>query len=212
MRLILMFFALVMLLLVPWLVVGDAIDMTFTGPEGLQRLEAYGPWAWLVGIGLLVLDLVLPVPATAVMTALGMIYGAWLGGLLGGVGSTLAGLVAYGGCRLLGHRFLDVLVGRSDREHLGRFFERHGLWAIALSRWLPIVPEALCCLAGMARMPALPFLAALSCGSLAVGFSFGLLGGLSLDRPVLGLAASALLPAAVWPVVYLWLRRARQST
>mgnify|MGYP006172600101 CR=1 FL=1 len=49
-----------------------------------RRLEQYGGWAWLVGIGLIVCDLVLPVPSTAVIAGLGMMYGPWLGGLIGG--------------------------------------------------------------------------------------------------------------------------------
>jgi uncharacterized membrane protein YdjX (TVP38/TMEM64 family) len=207
MRLFLFILALVALMLVPVLVFDDEIDDYFAGEEGLKRLQSYGAWAWLVGIGLIVSDLVLPVPSTAVIAGLGMLYGPWLGGLIGGVGSTLAGLVAYGGCRLLGQRFLDFLVGSANLEKLGRFFGRHGLWAIALSRWMPLLPEALCCLAGMARMRFGPFLAALGCGSLAMGFAFGFLGMAYLDRPVVGLVVSALIPLAVWPFIHTYLRR-----
>jgi uncharacterized membrane protein YdjX (TVP38/TMEM64 family) len=194
-------------MLIPTLVFDDEIDDYFAGEAGLQRLQAYGGWAWLVGIGLIVADLVLPVPSTAVIAALGMLYGPWLGGLIGGIGSTLAGLVAYGGCRLLGQRFLDFLVGRANLDRLGRFFERYGLWAVALSRWMPILPEALCCLAGMARMRFGPFLAALACGSLAMGFAFGLLGTAYNDRPTVGLVISALVPLVVWPIIHAVLRR-----
>jgi membrane protein DedA with SNARE-associated domain len=72
---------------------------------------------------------------------------------------------------------------------------------------MPLLPEALCCLAGMARMPFAPFLAALACGSLAMGFVFGALGNAYLDRPVLGLVLSALIPVVVWPVIHLAFRR-----
>src|SRR5215207_5186873 len=96
------------------LVVGDALDARFGGPEGVRRLEAYGAWAWLLAIALIVSDLVLPVPGTAVIAGLGMIYGPWLGGLIGGAGSVLAGLTAYGGSRWLGGRFATWLVGDDD--------------------------------------------------------------------------------------------------
>jgi membrane protein DedA with SNARE-associated domain len=72
---------------------------------------------------------------------------------------------------------------------------------------MPLLPEALCCLAGMARMPFVPFLAALACGSLAMGFAFGFLGSAYLDRPVLGLVLSALIPVVVWPFIHLAFRR-----
>jgi uncharacterized membrane protein YdjX (TVP38/TMEM64 family) len=207
MRLFLVILALVALMLVPVVIFQDEIDRYFEGEEGLRHLQEYGGWAWLVGIGLIVADLVLPVPSTAVIAGLGMMYGPWLGGLIGGVGSTLAGLVAYGGCRLLGNRFLNFLVGEANLEKLGKFFVKYGTWAIALSRWMPLMPEALCCLAGMARMRPGTFLPALACGSLAMGFAFAFLGTAYLEHPVTGLIVSALIPLAVWPVVHSFLRR-----
>lgn len=207
MRLALVIVALITLMLVPVLIFGEEIDDYFGGEQGLERLQSFGSWTWLVGIALIVSDLLLPVPSTAVIAGLGMIYGPWLGGLIGGFGSLLAGLVAYGGCRLLGRRFVDFLVGEASLVKLGKFFGRYGPWAIALSRWMPLLPEALCCLAGMARMRFGPFLAALSCGSLAMGFAFAFLGSAYLDRPVAGLIVSALIPLAVWPLVHFCLRR-----
>ncbi|MBL8797570.1 MAG: VTT domain-containing protein, partial [Planctomycetia bacterium] len=183
------------------------IDNYFAGPEGLRRLQEFGAWAWLVGIGLIVADLVLPVPSTAVIAGLGMLYGPWLGGLLGGLGSILAGLVAYGGCRLLGEQFCHFLAGEANLVRLNRFFGRYGLWAIALSRWMPLLPEALCCLAGMARMRASHFLISLGCGSLAMGMTFAFLGEAYHDRPIVGLFISALIPVLVWPPIHLYLRK-----
>jgi uncharacterized membrane protein YdjX (TVP38/TMEM64 family) len=206
MRIAIVVIALVVLMLAPVLVFGDEIDDQFGGEEGVKRLQGYGSYAWLFGVGLIVSDLVLPVPSTAVTAGLGMIYGPWLGGLIGGLGSILAGLVAYGGCRLLGQRAQDFLVGPANLEKLGRFFTKYGLWAIALSRWMPLLPEALCCLAGMARMRFGPFLAALACGSLAMGFAFSFLGMAYLDRPVVGLVISALIPLAVWPLAHRFVR------
>ena len=156
---------------------------------------------------LIVSDLFLPVPSTAVISGLGMLYGPWLGGLLGGGGSTLAGLGAYAVGRWAGGPALRLFVGPEEMARLPRFFARHGLWAIALSRWMPLLPEALCALAGVARMRAVPFLAALSCGSFAMGFAFAFFGVHYLDRPAAGLLVSALVPLAVWPAVHYFLRR-----
>ena len=157
--------AIAVIMLGSLLFVGDTIDRYFEGPEGLERLRSYGDWAWLAGIGLIISDLILPVPATTVIALLGMLYGPWLGGFIGGVGTLLAGLVAYGGCRLLGDRFVRFLVGEANLGRLQKFFARHGLWAIALTRWMPLLPEALCCLAGMSRMRFWPLFLALACGS-----------------------------------------------
>lgn len=195
------------IMLASLLFVGDTIDRNFEGPEGLERLRGYGDWAWLVGIGLIVSDLILPVPSPAIIALLGMLYGPWLGGFIGGVGTLLAGLVAYGGCRLLGDRFVRFIVGEANLGRLQKFFARHGLWAIALTRWMPLLPEALCCLAGMSRMRFWPLFWALTVGSFPMGFTFALLGQAYLDRPVTGLVISALIPLVVWPPVHYLLRR-----
>ena len=210
MRLYVIIFLLVGLALVPALVLDDEIEAQFSGAEGLERLRGYGAWAWAVAVGLIVGDLVLPVPSTALIAGLGMVYGPWLGGLIGGLASVLAGLVAYAAGRLLGRPALRRLAGDADLDRLARFFARHGLWAIALSRWMPLLPEALCALAGSARMPVRRFLPPLAVGSLAMGFAFGFLGRHYLDRPTAGLLVSALVPLAVWPPVhYLMTRPAR---
>lgn len=207
MRLYAVILAAVGLTLAVALILDDEIEAAVGGEAGLARLRACGPWAWLAGIGLIVSDLFLPVPATAVITALGMLYGPWLGGLLGGLGSTLAGLVGYAVGRWVGGPALRLFVGPEEMARLPRFFAAHGLWAIALSRWVPLLPEALCALAGVARMRILPFLAALACGSFAMGLAFGFLGGHYLDRPAAGLIVSALIPLAVWPLAHYFLRR-----
>jgi uncharacterized membrane protein YdjX (TVP38/TMEM64 family) len=188
------------------LVVGDALDARFGGVEGVRRLEAYGAWAWLLAIALIVSDLVLPVPGTAVITGLGMIYGPWLGGFIGGVGSVLAGLTAYGGSRWLGARFATWLVGDDDLRRLARFFERRGPLAIALSRWLPILPEALCCLAGISRMRFRVFLAALVIGGLPMSFLFAWLGRWFEARRLAALVVSGCIPLLLWPVIQYLMR------
>jgi uncharacterized membrane protein YdjX (TVP38/TMEM64 family) len=206
-RLYVIIFVLVGITLIPTLILDDEIEEQFAGEQGVARLRAYGHWAWAVAVGLIVSDLVLPVPSTAVIAGLGMLYGPWLGGLIGGLGSMLAGLVAFGAGRFLGRPALRYLTGDADLERLSRFFAKHGLWAIALSRWMPLLPEALCALAGSARMRFGQFLAALACGSLAMGFAFGFLGVHYNDRPVVGLVVSALIPLAVWPPVHYFMNR-----
>jgi uncharacterized membrane protein YdjX (TVP38/TMEM64 family) len=206
-RLYIVIFAIVAITLIPTLILDDEIDEQFGGEQGLARLRGYGDWAWAAGVGLIISDLFLPVPSTAVIAGLGMLYGPWLGGLIGGVGSVLAGLVAFGLGRTLGRPALRVLCGDADLDRLARFFSRHGLWAIALSRWMPLLPEALCGLAGSARMRFPPFIAALACGSFAMGFAFGFLGTAYLDRPAAGLILSALIPLAVWPPVHYFMTR-----
>lgn len=197
---------LVLVSLTPLLIFGDRIDEQFGGEKGVAYLAEHGAWAWIVAVALIVSDLVLPVPAPAIMAALGLLYGPVLGGIIGGVGSTLAGLVAYGGCRLLGPKVSRVLVGDDNLPKLVSFFDRAGAPAIAFSRWLPILPEGLACLAGLSRMPMRTFFPALASGSFAMGFAFSFLGSAYNERPTIGILISAIVPLALWPIVHRALR------
>ena len=70
--------------------------------EVVLQLREYRMWAWALGIGAIWADLVLPVPQTAVIGALGILYGPVGGGLLGSVGLITAGLLGYALARRYG--------------------------------------------------------------------------------------------------------------
>jgi len=170
--------------------------------EGARAaLQATGGWAWAAGIGLLVADLLIPVPSVAVMSALGVIYGPVLGGALAALGSLLAGLFGYGLARLAGRRVAEVLAGRRGLRAARRLFRHWGGVLVALSRWLPVLPEAVAIMAGLTRMPSGRYALALACGSASVGFAFAGLGHFGADRPFLTLGLVALLPLGVWAMV-----------
>ena len=70
MRIWLLFLTLALLFAVPFLLFGDAFEAWLAGDGAKKWLESFGAWAWAVAVALLVGDLVLPVPATAVMAGL----------------------------------------------------------------------------------------------------------------------------------------------
>jgi uncharacterized membrane protein YdjX (TVP38/TMEM64 family) len=160
------------------------------------RLEALGPWAWLAAVGLLVADVFLPIPTTVIVTVMGQKYGPLLGGAIGTLGSCSAGLVAYGMTRMLGPRFARWLLG-NELEKAERFYRDHGAFAVACSRWLPLLPEAISCMAGLARMPAGKYCLALFCGSAPMCWSYAALANIS-DNEILPLIVSIVLPVPIW--------------
>ena len=171
MRLISIFIILAILFAVPFLFWEDAFQQRFAGDGAANSwIEDYGSWAWMVGILLLAADLVLPIPATAVMSALGLVYGAFLGGLIGSLGSILSASLGYGICRTLGRKAAIRIAGEKDLQRGERLFASVGGWVVALSRWLPLLPEVVACMAGLSRMPPVSFFVALACGSSAAGF------------------------------------------
>jgi uncharacterized membrane protein YdjX (TVP38/TMEM64 family) len=170
-------------------------------------MEGYGAWAWAAGIVLLVADIVLPVPSTVVMSALGWMYGWWIGGLICSAGSMLSGIVAYGACRWLGRGAARWIAGEEGLRRGEEIFEKSGGWLVALSRWMPVLPEAVACLAGLSRMRRRVFFPALVCGSLPTGFAFAAIGHLGQSEPGWAMALSCIVPVVLWLGAARWLKR-----
>jgi uncharacterized membrane protein YdjX (TVP38/TMEM64 family) len=198
MRLVLWFVLMAGLILGIWMIWGGHWDQAFTFAGSVKWLEAAGPWAWAAGILLLAGDLVLPVPGTIVISALGFIYGAVVGGLVASTGLIAAGMLGYGAGRLFGERFARRWLGDDDYEKGKRLFENGGGWVVALSRALPILPEVISCTAGLVRMPFGRFMLALVCGSLPMGFLFAAIGKSGRDAPGWAFALSLVIPAVLW--------------
>ena len=171
-------------------------------------LQKYGNWAWAVGIALVWGDLVLPIPQTVVITALGITYGALLGGLLGSLALITGGLLGYGLMLTSARRFAQRFVRPRSLHKMESLFERNGAWAIVLTRGLPYsVPEATVFLAGLARMPIREFASALTIGSVPTAFAFAAIGAGWANQPVAALAVSYVLPILVLPIALYVMRR-----
>lgn len=203
MRLVIWMIALAAVVLAVWGVWGEGMERGFSLAGTVAWLEKQDSFAWLMGWGLLVSDVILPVPGTVVMSALGWVYGWWLGGLLAAAGSFCAGSAAYGLCRLLGERGARFLLGEKDLERGRKWFESGGGLLVAVSRSLPILPEIVACTAGLVGMPWRRFAPALACGCLPMGFIFAAIGAAGREAPSGALAASLVLPALLWWVARL---------
>lgn len=190
----------------PWLIWGEAFDRSFSLAGTLAWLRELGPWAAAAGVGLLVADIALPIPSTIVMSALGATYGFWVGSLLSILGSMLAGLTAYGLARWAGRPAAIWIASEDSLVRTDELFARGGAWLVLTSRWLPILPEAVACLAGLARMPFRTFFWALTVGSVPLGLTFAWIGTLTEDREGLALALSAGLPMGAWLLSQRWRR------
>jgi uncharacterized membrane protein YdjX (TVP38/TMEM64 family) len=177
--------------------------------DAVLVLRKYESWAWALGIALTWADLVLPIPQTAVIAALGIIYGTLLGGLLGSLGLITSGLLGYGLMLTSARRFAQRFVGARSLHKMESLFDQGGAWAIILTRSLPYsVPEALVFLAGLADMPIRKFTTALTIGSVPTAFAFAAIGAGWADQPVLALAVSYVLPILLLPIA-LYLMRLR---
>lgn len=205
MRLVWIFAGLTLALAIPFLLFGDVKLFT---PEGaVAWLRGFGQWAWLAGMLLLVADLFLPVPGTAIMAALGFTYGPVLGGLASVGGSFLSGAVAYGLCRAFGRKAATRLASEADLTKGEALFRRWGAWLVVLSRWLPLFPEVIACMAGLTRMSPAVFFLALTCGSVPLGFTYAAIGHAGGEHPTLALLVSMGLPPLLWWAIHGFLFR-----
>ena len=111
-----------------------------------------GPWtAGVVGVGLLVADVVLPVPSSGVMVVHGAVYGLVAGAILSLIGGTGATVVSF----LLGRRSrstLERLAGPEQQARATALLDRFGVWAILLTRPVPVLSETVAIMAGTGRL------------------------------------------------------------
>jgi uncharacterized membrane protein YdjX (TVP38/TMEM64 family) len=188
---------------------------TMPTPQGANDavflLKTFDAWAWAVGIALIWADLVLPVPQTVVIAALGIIYGTVLGGFLGSVGLITGGLLGYVLMLTSARQLLKRFVSPQFLARMNGLFEGSGAWAIVLTRSLPYsIPEAMVFLAGLAGMTMGKFTAALVVGSVPTAFAFAAIGAGWADQPILALVVSYVLPVLLLPIA-LYLMRVRPS-
>jgi uncharacterized membrane protein YdjX (TVP38/TMEM64 family) len=208
-RLLLLVLLLLAITVVPFLIWGDDL-VTALPEEGVAGwLRGYGGWAWAAGIALIASDIALPVPATSVMAALGIVYGPWVGGAVSAAGSFLAGMLGYGVCRMLGPATAQRLAGARGFEQAQHLFQRWGGWIVAGSRWLPVLPETISFLAGLTAMPIRRYVTALACGVVPLGFVFAAAGYFGSGHPVLVIVASAIVPLVLWMIVRPFLPRGK---
>lgn len=193
--------------LIPFMIWGEQFEGALSLEGARAWMGRFGSGAGLAGIGLLVADILLPIPSTVVMSALGLTYGIWLGGLYAATGTTLAGLIAYALSRALGRPLARRLAGEEGLRAGEALFQGGGAWLVAGSRCLPILPEAIACLAGLHRMPFKTYAFALACGSLPTGFLFAAIGALGQEEPGWALALSVIAPIGLWLAARRWLAR-----
>jgi uncharacterized membrane protein YdjX (TVP38/TMEM64 family) len=180
-----------------YLIVAAALAAFFL--TGFVLAEAFGvPWlatppalagqahpvAAAVGVGLLVVDAVLPVPSSLVMLALGGLFGVAGGAALGLAGRVGATLLAF----VLGRR-LSGWVGRPGGELSARLLHRWGAVAIVVTRPIPIIGETVAVLAGASPM---------SWGRVTVAATLGSLPEAVLFAWAGAEAADAAIGAALW--------------
>lgn len=206
-------FALLALILVPFALWGEAMDRAAP-----QWLNGHASNAALfgfasLGIALLVIDVVLPVPSSVVAMALCWTLGPLWGGVAVAVGVFAGFGAGYGIGRLLPEARLRDWVGPRVWDAVRTNARRHALWWVVLARPLPVLSESTAVLAGVWRLPAASVFPPAALASAATGALYGGSVWLSARAPgaLLTFAVLLALPAAFWCAQRVWLRRIAPS-
>jgi len=137
-----------------------------------------GIWGMFLFIGVMAIQgLLVPIPSELVLLSAGIIWGFWIGGIMGIIGSMAAGLlcyyIAYKGGRPLAEKF----VGESALNMADHFIEKYGTAAILIARLLPFVAfDPISYISGVLKYPIKKYTLATFIGSIPRAFFFAFLG------------------------------------
>jgi len=167
-----------------------------------QRLEAWvrdthsSGWLTALIAGLLAADIFLPTPSSVLATLAGAKLGVEWGSMTTWCGMTLGALVGFVAARCGGSLLLR---NEKSKESLRaqELLSAYGPLALAISRPIPLLAEAMVLLAGFYRMSWGRFLAPVALANLALSIGYAILGKSAEEKQWLPMA---LLLAAVVPL------------
>lgn len=110
-----------------------------------------GALAAILGVGLLIADILLPVPSSLVMVAHGALFGVVLGTLLSLLGSVGAALFGFAIGRR-GGKLLERIVTREERGRADDLLARWGVLAVIVTRPIPLLAETVAIMAGASSL------------------------------------------------------------
>ena len=173
-----------------WSIVGGMLGFflaTFFIVEALHIPILSDPSGWLghggwvaavIGVGLLIADVLLPVPSSLVMVAHGALFGTFTGTLLslsGSVGATLFGF--WIGRR--GGPLLERLIPPNERARANLMIDRWGALAVVATRPMPLLAETTAILAGASDLSFRSVFSAGLVGSIPPSLLYALAGSIA---------------------------------
>jgi len=210
-RLFLVFFGLSALILLSFRIWGEGYERLFSGEGAREFFAARADWAGPAGAGLLIADLLLPVPSTGIIGGMGAVLGFAPAFLWGWLGLCLSGCAGYSLARLGGPRLADRLASPAEQIRYQALFNSLGGLAIVITRLLPVLPEVLSVLAGLYRMRFSAFFLATLLGSIPPALVYSWLGARALETPGPALWGFVAVTALAW-LAFLRLRSHSRKT
>jgi len=166
---------------------------------------------YVAGIVILLLfaDLFIAIPTLTVIILSGYFIGFAYATAAALTGILLVGLCGYILSRYYGDVLLNFLLKDDhQREKAVQAFQKHGFVMILLSRAMPLLPEAVTCLAGMTQMPFRNFMLAWSISSLPYVLIATYSGSISsLENPNPAIYSAIGISVSLWLCWFFYQRR-----
>jgi uncharacterized membrane protein YdjX (TVP38/TMEM64 family) len=180
--------------IVPLLVVGDRIEGALTVAAGDRDA---GPLFALV-VGILAVDVFLPVPSSGVGTLAGARLGALGGTTAVWVGMMIGAILGFGLARAFGRPIACGLAGSEELDRLRPAARRWGPWLLFVTRPLPILAEASVLLLGATGLSWRGFWWPVALANLVLAACYATLGDVAGRHGWLGAAVvfAVILPVA----------------
>lgn len=118
---------------------GRLFEFDWSADQVERQIEAWGSWAAVASVGLMVLHSFVPFPAEILAVANGMIFGPLWGTIVTWVGAMLGASLAFAVARLLGRPFVETLMTERHHHVLEAWNERRSVVALLLSRLIPVI-------------------------------------------------------------------------
>ncbi len=155
--------------------------------------ETLSPEKMFVGvIGILAVDIFLPIPSSAVSTIAGITIGFVAATIASWCGMTLGAVLGFVIARAFGPPMARRFSGSDDLERMEMLSRRLGPMVLVLTRPVPVLAEAGVLWFGMARLPWRTFLPPVVLSNLGIAVAYSALGSWAY-MPV-AVAASVALP------------------
>ncbi|MGI8486901.1 MAG: TVP38/TMEM64 family protein [Thermomicrobiales bacterium] len=164
-----------------------------------HQLADGGIGAAALGVGLLVADVLLPIPSSLVMTAQGALFGIMVGTILSMVGSIGASMIGY----LIGRkstRLIARFVSAEEQEQSRKLITRWGLLALIVTRPVPILAETTAIMAGTSSLSWRQVLIGVTIGAFPASLIYAIAGAYatSVASGLLVFVLVIVLAAAFW--------------
>ena len=141
-------------------------------------------------IGIMAIQgLLVPIPSEIVLLASGMIWGIWVGGIMGIIGSMAAGLLCFYISRKGGRPLAKKFVGESAIDMADEFIHKYGTWAIIVARSAPFIAfDPISYTSGLVDLDVKKYTIGTLIGSIPRAFFYSWLGASLGLRPPINLA------------------------